>query len=90
MGGNAVAAVRGWVYKSRRKEGMYLYLAEEDGLAGLPEGLLRAVGDVAFVMSLELTPDTRLAREDPRQVIANLAQKGYHLQMPPVRQPGPH
>jgi uncharacterized protein YcgL (UPF0745 family) len=34
-------------------------------------------------MELELTPERKLAREDARQVVANLEAHGYHLQSPP-------
>ena len=34
-------------------------------------------------MDLELTPEFKLANEDVNQVMENLAEKGYHLQLPP-------
>jgi uncharacterized protein YcgL (UPF0745 family) len=40
-------------------------------------------GTPEFALEFELTPERRLAREDPRQVLANLHERGFHLQMPP-------
>ena len=33
-------------------------------------------------MELEITPDTRLAREDIETVLKNLEEHGFHLQLP--------
>jgi len=72
-----------WIYRSPRKDEMYLYLAEQDGFSAVPEALLRHFGRPHFVMELELGPEQRLAREDADEVRANLAERGFHLQMPP-------
>ena len=62
---------------------MYLYLASEDDFASVPAGLLDRFGTPVAVMSLQLTLERTLAREDVAQVINNLQTQGYHLQMPP-------
>ena len=72
-----------WVYRSPRKQEMYLYLRREDDFACLPEELLRRFGTPALVMSLSLHEGRQLAREDVAQVMENLRARGYHLQMPP-------
>ena len=76
-----------WVYRSRRKQEMYLYLAAEAGFDRVPEELLHRFGEAVLVIELELSPQRRLAREDVRRVIANLRSQGFHLQMPPQLQP---
>jgi uncharacterized protein YcgL (UPF0745 family) len=53
----------------------------------VPEELLKRFGAPAQIMALELTPERKLAREDVQKVKANLADKGYHLQMPPTLVP---
>lgn len=68
-----------WVYKGRRKEGIYLYLATEDGFKDLPEALRTGFGDPRFVMGLGLHPGSRLARGDVRRVIENLRDRGVPL-----------
>ena len=76
-----------WVYRSPRKQEMYLYLAQEDGFDALPAALLASFGEPILVIELELSPDRKLAREDVGKVIANLRDQGFHLQMPPQLQP---
>jgi uncharacterized protein YcgL (UPF0745 family) len=76
-----------WVYKSPRKEEMYLYLAAEDGLDAVPQPLLERFGTPRLVMQVELHPDRSLAREDVAKVMANLRAQGYHLQLPPDLRP---
>ena len=51
-----------WVYRSPRKQEMYLYLAREDDFDSLPEALLQQFGDPVLVIELELNPERRLAR----------------------------
>ena len=72
------------IYKSLRKNGMYLYVDKRDALARVPEGLLAAFGTPQLAFELVLTPERQLAREDIAKVLANLETQGYHLQMPPA------
>ena len=78
-----------WVYRSARRDEMYLYLAEENGFDEVPAALMRLFGSPTLVMHLELNPRRPLAREDIVQVMANLREQGFHLQMPPVKVPDP-
>ena len=71
------------VYRSRRKDYTYIYLAEGHSLEQLPTELLAAFGTPEFVIDLELSMDRELATEDVGQVIKNLSEQGYHLQLPP-------
>jgi uncharacterized protein len=77
-----------WIYKSPRKDEMYLYLAREDGFDAVPDALLTQFGKPVFVMEIELHEGRTLAREDVNQVRANLRARGFHLQMPPALKPG--
>lgn len=76
-----------WIYKSSRKDEMYLYLAKEDGLDDVPEVLLERFGKPIFVMQLDLHAERKLARADVQQVMSNLREQGFHLQMPPELKP---
>jgi uncharacterized protein YcgL (UPF0745 family) len=76
-----------WIYKSPRKEEMYLYLARKDGFDAVPDALLTQFGIPVLVMEIELNEGRNLAREDVNQVRANLRARGFHLQMPPVLKP---
>jgi len=71
-----------FVYKSISKDGAYLYLAAEDGFDCLPDALRRQLGRLELALQFELGAERRLNREDPAQVLANLHERGYHLQMP--------
>jgi len=72
------------IYRSLRKPDTYLYVPAGDDPEALPEALRAALGRLQEVMRLELTPQTRLARNNARQIIADLRQQGFHLQ---VQQP---
>ena len=76
-----------WIYKSPRKDEMYLYLVEEEGFDAVPDDLLTRFGRPQFVMQLTLDPQRPLAREEVTQVIANLRERGFHLQVPPRLEP---
>lgn len=72
-----------WIYKSTLREGMYLYVTAEEFFDAVPTELLARFGERKFVMSLELTAARRLARADAPEVLRQLAQQGFYLQMPP-------
>ncbi|WXL27833.1 YcgL domain-containing protein [Ectopseudomonas mendocina] len=71
------------IYKSPRKNEMYLYVLRSEGLSRVPEALLNVFGKPALAMELVLTPERQLAREDINKVLENLKEQGFHLQMPP-------
>ncbi len=72
-----------WIYKSSRKNEMYLYLPREDDFEDLPEGLMAQFGTPLAVMQLDLHPKRPLSRANVNEVIHNLVTNGYFLQMPP-------
>jgi uncharacterized protein YcgL (UPF0745 family) len=49
----------------------------------LPIALRNTFGAPEPVLELELHTDRKLAYEDVNEVMGNLAEQGYHLQMPP-------
>lgn len=76
-----------WIYRSGKKEEMYLYAASEDGLDELPEELMKMFGSATLVMQLDLHEERTLARVDVAVVMAALKENGYYLQMPPTLVP---
>lgn len=72
-----------FVYASRRKPDTYLWLAERDGFGGLPDPLRDMLGELRFALELQLDEQRRLPREDARQVLVHLRERGWHLQLPP-------
>jgi hypothetical protein len=73
-----------YIYKSQKKEELYLYLSEKDDFSNVPQSLYDSMGkEPVFVMELELSPEKPLARENVETVIENLQSQGFHVQMPP-------
>ena len=80
------------VYRSSLRDGLYVYVAAADAttepddaalLATLPDPVRRQLGAGAErAMTLELDEGRRLGQEDVREVLANLAERGFHVQMP--------
>lgn len=71
-----------YVYKSSKKEDTFLYLGEKGRFDLLPEGLLILFGKPGFVLEFDLTKDRTLAQVDAKQVLADLHEHGYYLQIP--------
>ncbi len=70
------------IYKSRRKQDTYLYLAAKDDFSQIPETLLKLIGELVHLMDLDLSPERKLAQEDTAEVLRNLQERGWHLQVP--------
>ncbi|WP_178861966.1 YcgL domain-containing protein [Thiomicrorhabdus cannonii] len=71
------------VFKSPKKQELYLYVPQADGLNKLPKELLVMFGEPAHVIDFELSAERELAREDSKKVLESLHAKGYFMQMPP-------
>lgn len=72
-----------YIYKSSKKDQLYLYLPKKDDFEAIPPILMDTMGKPEFVMELELTAERKLARADAVEVLAGLQEKGFYLQMPP-------
>lgn len=72
-----------YIYRSSKKEELYLFLAEEDNFDCVPKEVMQGFGAPKKAMELEVTPDMKMARSKPEEVLANLEERGFHLQMPP-------
>lgn len=75
------------IFKSSRKDEMYLYVDKRRGLAPVPEALMATFGKPVAVLTMILTPDKTLARVEVDEVIAAIEEQGFYLQMPPPREP---
>jgi uncharacterized protein len=76
------------IYKGRRKQDTYLYVEREGEFSRVPEALLAMLGDLDWVMALDLSERRSLAQADPEQVCRQLRDQGYYLQMPPQDEAG--
>jgi len=72
------------IFRSSRKEEMYLYVEKAKGLADVPEPLLKQFGEAESVMTLVLNPERKLARVDTVEVLQKIEEEGFFLQMPPT------
>jgi len=71
------------IYKCSKKDQTYLYVPKPIDQDELPEALLDVLGTLSLVMELEITVETKLAREEAKEVINEIKSKGFYLQMPP-------
>lgn len=78
-----------YIYKSPRKPETYLFVLKENDFSAVPEPLLNALGEVEKVIDFELTPERKLARGNARQIMNDLSETGFHLQLPPNKKPEP-
>ena len=71
------------IYKGRKRPDDYLYVENEDDFSRVPDALLQIMGELSLVINLELSPERKLAQADVTQVMQQLAEQGYYLQIPP-------
>ncbi|RDS78835.1 YcgL domain-containing protein [Dyella monticola] len=72
-----------FVYASQRKADTYVWLARKDNLEILPPSLELMLGQLRFVLEVELHADRRLPQEDVEVVMEHVRTQGWHLQLPP-------
>ncbi|PID45246.1 MAG: hypothetical protein CSB47_09480 [Proteobacteria bacterium] len=72
-----------YVYRSKSKQGMYIYLTEKDHFDAIPAALKNRVGMLEYSFQFTLTADRKLIRYDTKQVMQQLRDNGFFLQMPP-------
>ena len=76
------------VYKGTRKHELYLYVDRSEGLSRVPDEVQGIMGTLSEVMTFRLDEARRLARADAAQVLQDIRDKGYYLQLPPVPEAG--
>ena len=72
------------IFRSPRKQEMYLYVDKARGLEDVPEPLLGQFGEPESVMTLLLTAERKLARANAQEVLEKIEAEGFYLQMPPT------
>lgn len=70
------------IYKSKKRDGMYLYVAKRNYFDDVPEGLRQAFGTPIFVMLFNLEGAKPLAQADKSEVLRQIQTNGFYLQMP--------
>lgn len=71
------------IYKSLRKEGMYLYVAKRDQFDRVPDDLRQMFGKPQFVMMFNLAGEKQIKGADNREIQQTIENQGFYLQMPP-------
>jgi len=74
------------IYKSSKREEMYIYVEKSKGLKEVPEALLAMFGTPTKIMDAILTKEKKLARADIDKVLEEVKSKGFYLQMPPPQE----
>ncbi len=70
------------IYKSKKKDGAYLYIPKKDDFKDVPPPLMEMFGQPVFVMVLKLD-GRKLAQVDINKVQESLQSDGFFLQLPP-------
>ena len=73
------------VFKSPRKPDTYLYLPKGADFQALPQALQQTFGRPELALSLNLTPERRLAQHPATEILQALENQGFFLQLPPPR-----
>lgn len=71
------------IYRSKKKEGAYLYVPKDTVLTQLPAALMRLFGKGELAMTLLLTPEKKLASVTAETVLKAIEEQGFYLQLPP-------
>jgi len=71
------------IFRSSRREGMYLYVDKRTGLNDVPQSLLSGFGAPVHAFDLLLDQKRRLARAEASRVLEAIEEQGFYLQMPP-------
>ncbi|WP_386692863.1 MULTISPECIES: YcgL domain-containing protein [unclassified Lonepinella] len=74
------------IYKSKKKDGMYLYVEKRDQFNAVPDSLRQIFGTPIFVMLFNLKGNKPLVHANNQEVIQNIQQQGFYLQMPPLQE----
>ena len=70
------------VYKSNKKIDYYLFVDQAEKFERVPETLLNMLGNLEFVMDVDLDKREKLSQVDPKEVKQLIGDQGYFLQMP--------
>jgi len=72
------------IFKSKRNPEMYLYVEKTNGLKDIPAALLQRFGEPEALMIVLLDANKKLARANCVQVLQEITDNGFYLQMPPT------
>lgn len=70
------------IYKSKKKEGMYLYLEKGAATSNLPDGLLSLFGEPLLVTHMAVDGNKKFAKVTAIDLLNSIKEKGFYLQIP--------
>ena len=73
------------VFRSSKKDDMYIYVEKSKGLEVVPDELLERFGKGIPAMIILLDKDKQLASTNGEKVLTAIQEKGFYLQLPPAR-----
>lgn len=73
------------VYKTAKREQLYLYVDRQEGLKRVPESLLTQFGKPVVAMEILVDETKQLAKLSGDKLLAEIAEKGFYLQLPPKK-----
>lgn len=74
------------VYKTAKREQLYLYVDRQADLSQVPEALLEQFGKPIVAMEILVDDNKRLAKLSGGTLLAEIAEKGFYLQLPPKKE----
>lgn len=72
------------IYKGTKKEFTYIYICKKDKFDDIPDILMNNLGELEFIIELDLFPEKKLAQANAEEVIEKLNEQGFYLQLPPA------
>lgn len=72
-----------YVYKTAKKSGLFLYVEKKNNFERVPAALMKQFGKPDLLMALSLVSDKTLVAVDKAELISQLKEAGYYLQLPP-------
>lgn len=82
--------MRVYIYRCKHRKDTFLYLPEKDNFEEVPDSLLEMLGEILFSFDFELDDSKKLIRAAAPEVIRNIQQNGYFLQLPPGKDEKTH
>ena len=66
-----------FVYRSEKKQGMYLYLSTKDDFSCVPDSLMKLLGDVTFSFEFDLSKKRNLVKAESKEVMRVMKESGF-------------
>jgi uncharacterized protein YcgL (UPF0745 family) len=71
------------IYRSSKKEGLYLYVKKDTDLADMPQAVMEQFGSPERAMTIMISENKKLANAEAKDVLQAIEEKGLYIQLPP-------